>query len=598
MSRPIHHLYPPVMNAKAHQASTLMWIRDPGHENQHEESGDAHAEHAHPDQKKRFEVLLTKRAMDASFAPGAYVFPGGKIDEKDQAHASLYLRSHPQCALSLTQATQACTALRESFEELGLVLLKDHQGRPVEPSAQQALVRSKDLFEQLESFQWQLDLERLHLLCHWITDRDLPIRFDVSFWVAVCPQELHPVADEQEQFDPLWLTPQEALRQYHADQLHMVYPTIKTLERLVNTESALALMQATQDHEPWFSSCARAGYLGGKKLRYMEHESPFGELALVCPEGQVEHHLDWQSARAVALLKNVHRLTCPNPSIMTGPGTNTYLVGTPESGYIVIDPGPALPEHLERLFHFTQGDIRSIICTHSHADHSPGAKPLQAMCQGRDVPIWGLPSAPTAKANSQFVPDFTCQDQQVFVLKNKSNSLEHSLRAIHTPGHAANHLCLVLQEEGLLFSGDHILNGSTTVVDPPDGNMNAYMKSLELLKTICIEDKIEFILPAHGYVLGNAWGAPFDAIDQINRLMKHRLRREAKIKSVILKDPQGDLSSWVKEAYDDVPERVWPAAKRSLSAHVERLIEIGLGFELSASAKEQMKQTIALNLDH
>jgi glyoxylase-like metal-dependent hydrolase (beta-lactamase superfamily II) len=149
-----------------------------------------------------------------------------------------------------------------------------------------------------------------------------------------------------------------------------------------------------------------------------------------------------------------------------------------------------------------------------------------------------------------------------------------------------------------LFSGDHILNGSTTVVDPPDGNMNAYMTSLEKLKAICIAEKIEFILPAHGYVLGNTLGAPFDAIEHIHRLIQHRLKREAKIKSVIVKDPQGDLSSWVKVAYDDVPERVWPAAKRSLSAHVERLVELGLGFELSESAKAQMAQTLQLNLDH
>ena len=594
MSRSVHHLYPPVMNAKAHKASTLMWLRNPKPEGEGKEGNENGPKNA----QRHFEVLLSKRSMSAPFAPGAYVFPGGKIDDKDQAYASLYLRSRPGCPLTLTQATQACTALRESFEELGLVLLEDAQGRPLEPSAYANLERSKDLFEQIEALEWTLSLERLNLLCHWITDRDLPLRFDVSFWVAVCPEHLTPVADGVEQFDPLWLTPQEALRQCHEGQLHMVYPTIKTLERLLNIQSATALMQATQEGEPWFSSCARGGYLGGKKQRFMEHESPFGELALVCPEGQVEHHLDWQSERVVSLLKNVHRLTCPNPGLMTGPGTNTYLVGTPESGYIVIDPGPALPEHLERLIHFTQGHIKSIICTHSHADHSPGAKPLKAMCHDPEVAIWGLPSAPTAKANSAFMPDFTCHDQQLFVLKSSHSSVAHSLRVVHTPGHAANHICLVLQEEGLLFSGDHILNGSTTVVDPPDGNMNAYMTSLEKLKAICIAEKIEFILPAHGHVLGNTLGAPFDAIEHIHRLIQHRLKREAKIKSVVVKDPQGDLSSWVKVAYDDVPERVWPAAKRSLSAHVERLVELGLGFELSESAKAQMAQTLQLNLDH
>ena len=582
MSRTLHHLYPPVVNAKAQKASTLIWART----------------RLKDGQPESLEVLLTQRSEQASFAPSAYVFPGGKIDAKDEIHAQHYLSLHPACTLSLQQATQVCTALRESFEELGMVVVLDPEGQALDVSQLQSLKRSEDLYDQLLAHQWTLNLDSPHLLCHWITDRDHPQRFDVPFWVIECPKDLHPVADEHEQFDPLWLSPKEALARHHADQLHMIYPTIKTLERLLDLQSAQALMQATHKNAPWFSSCARGGFLGGKKHRYMEHESPYGELALVCPEGQVGHHLDWQSEHPVQLLKNVARLTCPNPGLMTGPGTNTYIVGTRDSGFIVIDPGPALPEHLERLHRATHGDIRYIICTHSHADHSPGAEPLKAMCKGTPVSIWGLPSAPTARTNSFFKPDHICEDQQRFVLSSASSDILHTLRVVYTPGHAANHICLVLEEEGLLFSGDHILNGSTTVVDPPDGNMNAYMTSLDLLRTLCVNGKIEFILPAHGHVLGNTFGAAFDPVDLIDRLMAHRLKREAKIKSVILKDPQGDLSTWVKEAYDDVPQRVWPAAKRSLSAHVERLVEMGLGFELSEGAKAQMRQTFSLNAEH
>jgi hypothetical protein len=104
-----------------------------------------------------------------------------------------------------------------------------------------------------------------------------------------------------------------------------------------------------------------------------------------------------------------------------------------------------------------------------------------------------------------------------------------------------------------------------------------------------VREKIEFILPAHGHVLGNSFGAPFDPVHLIDNLKAHRLKREAKIKEVLRLDPQGDLTTWVKRAYDDVPERVWPAALRSLSAHVERLLEMGLGFELSLTAQEQLK---------
>jgi recombination protein RecT len=226
----------------------------------------------------------------------------------------------------------------------------------------------------------------------------------------------------------------------------------------------------------------------------MEHESPYGELALTCPDGQIVHHLDWQSDHPVALLKNVHRLTAPNPGVMTGPGTNTYWVGDPQSGFIVIDPGPADPDHLEKIWRSTGGQIRMIVCTHSHPDHSPGAKPLQALCQqqaGGMPPILGLSSASTANAQSQFKPDRELEHGEVLKVG------EHSLKVLHTPGHAANHLCLALLEDGLLFTGDHVLNGSTTVVNPPDGSMNDYLDSLDLLARECQAHQLEFILPAH-----------------------------------------------------------------------------------------------------
>jgi glyoxylase-like metal-dependent hydrolase (beta-lactamase superfamily II) len=138
------------------------------------------------------------------------------------------------------------------------------------------------------------------------------------------------------------------------------------------------------------------------------------------------------------------------------------------------------------------------------------------------------------------------------------------LRVLHTPGHAANHLCLVLEEDGLLFSGDHVLNGSTTVIDPPDGNMNDYLNSLDLLAAACDEFDIAFILPAHGYVLGFARTA-------ITQLKAHRLKREAKIMAAMQALSEGSLQDWVAHAYADVHPRLWPVAARSLQAHVDRI---------------------------
>src|SRR5262249_17790922 len=142
------------------------------------------------------------------------------------------------------------------------------------------------------------------------------------------------------------------------------------------------------------------------------HEMQYGELALVCPDGQLLHHLDWRTDQAVPLLKNVTRVTAPNPGVMTGPGTNCYLVGDPETGYIVIDPGPEDPEHQQRVWRAAGGDIRLIVCTHSHPDHSPGARPLQALCRNQP-PIYGQPSASTARAASEFTPDRVLADGEV-----------------------------------------------------------------------------------------------------------------------------------------------------------------------------------------
>jgi recombination protein RecT len=125
-----------------------------------------------------------------------------------------------------------------------------------------------------------------------------------------------------------------------------------------------------------------------------------------------------------------------------------------------------------------------------------------------------------------------------------------------------------LLEDGLLFSGDHILSGSTTVIDPPDGDMTLYLDSLDVLSTVCTQHSIEFILPAHGHVIGGYDG---EAAVAIARLKAHRLRREAKILQVMQALPQGTLDDWVAMAYDDVPARMWPVAKRSLMAHVARI---------------------------
>ncbi len=544
MARPNQLLHPQRTPAPVRPAATVLLLRDT---------------------PQGIEVLMTRRSMTASFAPGAYVFPGGGVDALDAA-------SHGQASRRATQSelhlTQAIAAIRESFEELGVLLARRADGTAADNHDIAALDRSAPFAVQCQNLGLTLAADEVFVLAHWTTDRDLARRFDVPFLVARMPDGQTPVADEAEQFEPVWVRAADALARHKAGQFFMIFPTIRTLERLLGYNCVDAVLQAcAATEQPLWTSCPRAGLLAGREMRYMEQDLPFGELALVCPDGQIVHTLDWQSETPVALLKNVQRLTAPNPGAMTGPGTNSYLVGDPNSGYIAIDPGPADPDHLDKLWRAAGGDIRLIVCTHSHPDHSPGAQPLQALCANKP-PILGLPSASTARSHSLFTPDQVLQDQQRLTLGGSDPDSTHTLLALHTPGHAANHLCLLLLEDKLLFSGDHILCGSTTVIDPPDGDMTAYLDSLDLLNKACAEHALEFILPAHGYVIGGYEG---EAAAAIARLKAHRLRREAKILQAMQSQPQGTLDDWLAQAYADVPERMWPVAKRSLIAHVERI---------------------------
>ena len=546
MVRPNQYLHVQRDPAPTRPAATVLLLRDTAH---------------------GFEVLMTRRSAAASFAPDAYVFPGGGVDPAD-AGAHAQARRRPQ--QGDLQLTQAIAAIRESFEELGVLLARRRDGTACTSADLVALDRKAAFAPQCAAAGLVLAADAVFVLAHWTTDRDLPRRFDVPFLVARMPPGQIPVADETEQFEPVWVQPQDALQRHAAGDFFIIFPTIRTLQRLQAFDSVDAVLQACAVNEqPLWTSCPRAGWLAGKEARFMEQDHPYGELQLVSPDGQIVHKLDWRSEQPVQLLRNLMRVTAPNPGAMTGPGTNSYLVGDPSTGYIVIDPGPADRPHLDRLWRAAGGQIRMIVCTHSHPDHSPGARPLQALC-AQAPPILGLPSAVSARAAREFVPDRILEDGQEMELAGPDGRALHTLKVVHTPGHAANHLCLVLLQDGLLFSGDHVLNGSTTVVDPPDGDMTAYLDSLDKLAAACTAHDVEFILPAHGYVLAQA-------AQQIAALKAHRLRREAKIMGVMQSDPDGTLDDWVERAYDDVPQRMWPVAKRSLLAHVQRIKSLASG---------------------
>lgn len=537
MVRPTQFLHPQREPAPTRPAATALFLRDTA---------------------QGLQVLMTRRSGKASFAPDAYVFPGGTVDAEDAASHPMTLCRDQQEGEGLTHAI---AAIRESFEELGILLVRHADGSPLDRQEIAAFDRQRSLVEQCKERDLKLAADELFRFARWITGRDRPKRFDTSFMVARMPEWQEPVADNTEQFDPVWVHPVEAAQRHEAGNFSMIFPTRRTLEWLATFDTVDAALRACASDQPQWTSCVRGGSLNGSERRFMEHEKQYAELALVSPDDHQCHRLDWRHDEPVALLKNVMRLTAQNSSVMTGPGTNTYIVGDASSGYIVIDPGPALPAHIDRIFSATGGDVRMIVCTHSHADHSPGAQPLQQLCPGKP-PILGMNSLPTAHESHFFIADRELADGEEISLG--AGASRHTLRAIRTPGHAANHVCLLLVEDGLLFTGDHILSGTTTIVNPPDGDMTDYLESLDKLAQACLAGGVEFMLPAHGHVLG-------DPQATIAALKNHRLWREEKVLAAMQAQPEGSLADWRRMVYLDIPEKLWPMAERSLLAHVLRI---------------------------
>ncbi len=251
----------------------------------------------------------------------------------------------------------------------------------------------------------------------------------------------------------------------------------------------------------------------------------------------------------VQLSPLVRRVTAPNPGMMTGPGTNTYVVGTEQLA--LIDPGPESAPHLEVLRAAVGDRLRWILCTHTHLDHSPGARALKtatgAELIGMHAPLGGTQDA-------GFAPDRQLKHDEVL------SCGDFELRAIHTPGHASNHLCYLLDREKLLFTGDHIMQGSTVVISPPDGDMVAYLGSLEAL----LARDLARIAPGHGHPIETPH-------DEVRRLIAHRLRREQKVVAAFDAHNPATLDELVVIVYADTPQFLHQVARRSLHAHLLKL---------------------------
>lgn len=220
----------------------------------------------------------------------------------------------------------------------------------------------------------------------------------------------------------------------------------------------------------------------------------------------------------------------------------------------MVDPGPANEEHINNIIKIADGKIKRILVTHTHKDHSPAALPISKIL---NVPMYGrLVDGDSLWEDETFIPDIVMSDGDTI------ETSEYSIEAIHTPGHASNHLCFLIPEINCLLTGDHIMDGSTVVIAPPDGDMTKYISSLEKL----FNYKIDTFAPGHGSYM-------IEPEKTIQAIIRHRLTREGKVFRRLEEAGSSDLDQLVKLVYDDVSEMLYPIAKFSLQAHLIKLIE-------------------------
>ncbi len=285
-----------------------------------------------------------------------------------------------------------------------------------------------------------------------------------------------------------------------------------------------------------------------------------------------------EPGRVDVVAPGVRRLTAPNPGLMTGPGTNTYLVGDRDP--LVVDPGPDDERHTAAIVAAAQplGPIRTIVVTHTHVDHAPGAAALAAATGARVVgfgPAEGFePDECVGEGWSIHLPSASGPDSRPSGL---------TLRALHTPGHASDHLCWLVEEHALLLTGDHVMHGSTVVIRPPDGDLHAYLASLARVR-----DEVPAIR-----VLGPGHGRLMDHVpDVIDALIAHRLARHDRVAEVLAHHGEGAVDDFLGEVYGDVTEQQLPVARFSLWAHLRALTEEGRARRLDADESDEGGDTI------
>ncbi|MEP7101298.1 MAG: MBL fold metallo-hydrolase, partial [Burkholderiales bacterium] len=481
------------------------------------------------DAPRGLEVLMLRRAeRPGDQNSGAAVFPGGLLDKADSGHHALCsglddAAASQRLGLVANGLDFWIGAIRECFEEAGLLFAIDASGAMVDlarfPADELFALRQSlhaneiGMAELCERLGVRLSVASLAYYSHWITPLGLPKIFDTRFFIAEAPTGQSALHDGGETVELLWLTPAEALDKARALKLmHVTAVTLKHLAGFTTAAQAVAAARA-QVAVP----VTRPRMATGPKGRCAVDlgDWPFAEIGRLDPAGRGHVSTELLPGRGVWLSPRVLRVTAPNGNMMTGPGTNSYFIGAAGGdAWALLDPGPDDAAHMQALRDAAPGRVTRILVTHTHKDHSPAAMALAAEW---GAPTFGQVAQHPEWQDAGFVPSTVLHGGERIALGEGV-----TLRAIHTPGHASNHLCYLLEEEKLLFTGDHLMQGSTVVINPPDGDMVAYLASLNQL----LDEDLEWLAPGHGFLIDEPHAV-------VRKTVAHRLAREAKVLAAV-----------------------------------------------------------------